>query len=180
MHPAMTGAEMPVSRDIVFTSCGFNCSFRSIKTRGRARMEKRCGVLAALAMAAWLLPVEFGLAQSFDGQYTGKLDCAQLPYTKAELDAEPVALTIADGKVSYSRTLYDHDRSEVVGKETGSGAVAPDGSITLSGGWTGRRDSVKASYRGKFAGGAATLSGRHVISYDGKTYNRICSMTIAR
>ena len=53
-------------------------------------------------------------------------------------------------------------------------------SNTLSGGWTGRRDTLKASYRGKFAGGAATLSGRHVISYEGKTYNRTCSMTIGR
>lgn len=146
-------------------------------------MGSRCGrlaILAGLAMAAWLLPVESGLAQSFDGQYTGKLDCAQLPYTKAELGAEPVAVTIADGKVSYSRTLYEHDRSEVVGKETGTGTVAPDGSITLSGGWTGRRDSVKASYRGKFVGGAAKLDGHHVISYEGKTYNRTCLMTIAR
>jgi hypothetical protein len=143
-------------------------------------MRSRCGVVATLAMAAWLLPVVSGLAQSFDGRYTGKLDCAQLPYTKADLDAEPVAVTIAGGKVSYSRTLYEHDRGEVVGKETGTGNVAPDGSISLSGGWTGRRDSVKASYRGKFAGGAATLSGHHVISYDGKTYNRTCSMTIAR
>jgi hypothetical protein len=143
-------------------------------------MGNRCRAPAILAMAAWLLPVDSGLAQSFDGQYTGKLDCAQLPYTRAELGAEPVAVTIAGGKVSYSRTLYDHDRSEVVGKEAGTGTVAPDGSITLSGGWNGRRDSVKASYRGKFAGGAATLSGRHVISYDGKTYNRTCAMTITR
>ena len=103
-----------------------------------------------------------------------------MPYTDADLGAEPVALTISGGKVSYSRTLYHHNRSEVVGKETGSGTVAADGSITLSGGWTGRRDSLRASYRGKFSGGSATLSGRHVISYDGKTYNRTCSMTVGR
>jgi hypothetical protein len=137
-------------------------------------------MIAPLAMLASLLSVQGARAQSFDGQYSGKLDCAKLAYTDADLSAEPVALTISGGKVSYSRALYEHNRSEVVGKETGSGAVTPDGSITLSGGWTGQRDSVRASYRGKFSGGSATLSGRHVISYQGKTYNRTCSMTIGR
>jgi hypothetical protein len=143
-------------------------------------MRNRWRIAATLATFPLILSAQSALSQSFDGQYTGKLDCAQLPYTKADLDAEPVALTITGGKVSYSRTLYGRDRSDVVGKETGSGAVAANGSITLSGGWTGRRDTLKASYRGKFAGGAATLSGRHVISYEGKTYNRTCSMTIGR
>jgi hypothetical protein len=137
-------------------------------------------MVATLTMFSSLLFTESALSQSFDGEYTGKLNCAQLPYTRAELDAEPVALTIAGGKASYSRTLYDRDRSEVVGKETGSGAVAPDGSITLSGGWTGRRDTLKASYRGKLTGGGASLSGTHIISYEGKTYNRTCTMTIRR
>jgi hypothetical protein len=143
-------------------------------------MWNRCRVVAMLAMLSLLLSAESALSQSLEGQYKGKLDCAKLPYTKAELAAEPVALTISGGKVSFSRTLYDHDRNEVVGKETGSGAVAPDGSITLSGGWTGRRDTLKSSYRGRFAGDGATLSGTHIVSYEGKTYNRTCSMTIGR
>jgi hypothetical protein len=143
-------------------------------------MWNRWGMAAALAVLPCLLSAQSALSQSFDGQYAGKLSCAQLPYTTAPLDAEPVAVSIAGGKVSYSRTLYGRDRNEVVGKETGSGSVAADGSITLSGGWTGRRDTLKASYRGKFAGGTATLSGSHVISYEGKTYNRTCSMTIGR
>jgi hypothetical protein len=142
-------------------------------------MRNRSGIAAMLAMLP-LLSAGSALAQSFDGQYAGKLDCAKLPYTSAPLGAEPVAVTIAGGKVSYSRTLYGRDRSEVVGKETGTGAVAADGSITLSGGWTGRRDTLKASYRGKFSGGEATLNGSHVISYEGKTYNRSCAMTIGR
>jgi hypothetical protein len=132
-----------------------------------------------LAMMASLL-AESALSQSFDGQYRGKLDCAKLPFTRVELDVEPVVLTISSGKVSYSRTLYGYDRSTVVGKETGGGSVAPDGSMTLSGGWTGKRDSMKASYRGKFTAGGGTLSGKHVINYEGKSYDRSCSMTISR
>jgi hypothetical protein len=141
-------------------------------------MWSRSRVIAAVAMLASLLSAPAARAQSFDGQYTGKLDCAKLAYTDADLSGEPVSLTISGGKVSYSRTLYEHNRSEVVGKETGAGSVTSDGSVTLSGGWTGRRDSVRASYRGKFSGASATLSGRHVISFEGKTYNRTCSMTI--
>jgi hypothetical protein len=141
-------------------------------------MWSRSRVIAAVAMLASLLSAPAARAQSFDGQYSGKLDCAKLAYTDADLSGEPVSLTISGGKVSYSRTLYEHNRSEVVGKETGAGSVTSDGSVTLSGGWTGRRDSVRASYRGKFSGASATLSGRHVISFEGKTYNRTCSMTI--
>ena len=141
-------------------------------------MWSRSRVIVAVAMLASLLSAPAARAQSFDGQYTGKLDCAKLAYTDADLSGEPVSLTISGGKVSYSRTLYEHNRSEVVGKETGAGSVTSDGSVTLSGGWTGRRDSVRASYRGKFSGASATLSGRHVISFEGKTYNRTCSMTI--
>jgi hypothetical protein len=143
-------------------------------------MWNRYRMIAGLAMISSLCFADSALSQSFDGQYKGKLDCAQLPYTRDDLAAEPVTLAITGGKVSYSRTLYHRDRSEVVGKETGSGTVAADGTITLSGGWSGQRDTVKASYRGKFAGGAATLSGRQVISYDGKTYNRACSLTIGK
>jgi hypothetical protein len=119
-------------------------------------------------------------SDSFDGQYKGKLDCAKLAYTVSDLEAEPVTLTISGGTISYSRTLYNHSRNEVVGKESGAGTVAADGSISISGGWSGTHDSVKANYRGKFSGGAATLSGRQVISYDGKTYNRACSLTISK
>jgi hypothetical protein len=83
-------------------------------------------------MLASLVSAQAARAQSFDGRYTGKLDCAKLAYTDADLSGEPVSLTISGGKVSYARTLYEHNRSEVVGKETGAGSVTPDGSITLS------------------------------------------------
>ncbi len=119
-------------------------------------------------------------AQSFDGQYRGVLNCAKLPFTDAPLDNEPVELRIANGKVSYSRTLYGANRKTVVGKETGSGSVSADGTITLSGGWTGQRDSLQASYRGKFAAGAATLNGKHTVTYQGRPYDRNCTLSFKR
>ncbi|HXF87420.1 MAG TPA: hypothetical protein VNK48_03580 [Xanthobacteraceae bacterium] len=119
-------------------------------------------------------------AQSFDGRYRGVLNCAKLPFTDAPLDTEPVELRIANGKVSYSRALYGANRKTVVGKETGSGSVSADGTITLSGGWTGQRDSLQASYRGKFVAGAATLDGKHMVTYQGRPYDRNCTLSFMR
>jgi hypothetical protein len=131
-------------------------------------------------MVAALLFGQPAFGQSFDGRYRATLNCEKLPFTKAPLTNEPVALTIAGGKVSYSRTFYGYDRNTIVGKETGSGSVAADGTIVLSGGWTGRRNSLKASYRGKLSGGGATLDGKHILTHQGQTYDRACSMTIAK
>jgi hypothetical protein len=49
-------------------------------------------------------------AQSFDGTYKAVLNCAKLPFTDAPLGNEPVDLTVAKGKASYSRTLYAANR----------------------------------------------------------------------
>src|SRR5476651_2432589 len=95
---------------------------------------------AMLLQAAALLPAA---AQSFDGAYRGTLNCAKLSWTKAPLSNEPVSVAIMDGKVSYSRVLYGVDRSQVVGQESGTGTIAPDGTIALSGGSTGRLGTMK-------------------------------------
>jgi hypothetical protein len=68
----------------------------------------------------------------------------------------------------------------VVGKETGSGTVAADGTMNLSGGWTGQRDTLQASYGGKLVAGTAILSGKHVVTYQGRSYDRSCTLTVRR
>ena len=118
--------------------------------------------------------------QSFDGQYQAILDCAKLPFTDVPLSNEPVDLKISNGKVSYARTLYGANRSAVVGKETGTGTVAADGTIALTGGWKGRRDTVKASYGGKLSGGETRLSGKHIVIYQGRSYDRSCTLTLKK
>ncbi len=143
-------------------------------------MRSGIWLIAVQAMGAALVCCEPAFSQSLDGQYKATLNCDKLPFTKASLTNEPVTLTISGGKVSYSRTLYGYDRNTVAGKEVGSGNVAVDGMIVLNGGWKGQRDSLKASYHGKLAGGSAELIGKHVMTYKGKTYDRACSMTIAK
>src|SRR5258706_15337676 len=54
----------------------------------------------------------------------------------------------------------------------------PVGTIALTGGWTGKRDAAKAGYNCKIAAGETVLSGKQVVSYLGRPYDRSCTMTI--
>ena len=113
-------------------------------------------------------------AQSVDGAWTGQITCVMLIFTaKAAME-----MTVANGQASYSG-------SRGVGTESGSGAVAADGDITLTGSGTSAaedkpRYTYTASYSGKISGGAATLKGTQAWSFDGKTENRACSIALER
>ncbi len=113
--------------------------------------------------------------------YRASLSCAKLPFTRAPLDNEPVELAISGGAATYSRTLYGSDRNTVVGKETGTGTLAPDGRLQLSGGWKGRQDILTARYSGKLAAGAGTLHGSQSGTFLGQPYsNRDCTLRVGR
>ena len=141
---------------------------------------KKASITSMLAAGLSLQWPGASFPQSFDGQYRAVLNCAKLPFTDVPLDNEPVDVKISNGNVSYSRTLYGANRSTVVGKETGIGTVAADGTIALTGGWKGRRDSVKASYGGKLSGGETRLSGKHIVIYQGRSYDRGCTLTVKK
>jgi hypothetical protein len=136
--------------------------------------------MATLAVAMMLQAAAFppASAESFDGAYRGSLSCAKLSWTKAPLTNEPVSLAIMNGKVSYSRVLYGVDHSQVVGQESGSGTIAPDGAIALSGGSTGRLGIMTATYKGKLESGAAILDGAQSVTYQGKTEIRACTLQL--
>ncbi len=140
-----------------------------IAARALVALALFAGILAAPAPAS---------AATFDGAYRGTLNCAKLSWTRAPLANEPVSIAIKDGTVSYSRVLYGVDRNTVVGQESGSGTVAPDGAIALNGGYTGRLGSMTAAYRGKLAGGAAILNGTQSVTFRGKTKIRVCSLQL--
>ena len=134
-------------------------------------------LIAAVVVPAWATAAPV-VAQTFDGAYRGTLNCAKLSWTKAPLSNEPVSVAIMDGKVSYSRVLYDVDRTTVVGQESGTGTIAPDGAITLSGGSTGLLGTMKASYRGKLETGNSILDGAQSVTYQGKTEIRACTLQL--
>ena len=130
--------------------------------------------------SALLVPGVAAAAQPFDGTYSGSLTCAKLPFTDAVLDNEPVAVTITNGNARYSRTIYAANRRQVVGKETGSGTLAADGTLILTGGWTGQRDSVQARYNGRLSAAGAALNGKQIVRFKGQSYDRDCTMTLKR
>ena len=134
-------------------------------------------LIAAVVVPQWVMAAPV-FAQSFDGAYRGTLNCAKLSWTKAPLSNEPVSVAIMDGKVSYSRVLYGVDRTTVVGQESGTGTIAPDGVIMLSGGSTGRLGTMKASYRGKLETGNGILDGAQSVTYQSKTEIRACTLQL--
>lgn len=140
------------------------------------RMMHRTTIAAAVILqSAAAMPVS---AAPFDGAYRGTLNCAKLSWTKAPLSNEPVSIAIMDGKASYSRVLYGADRSTVVGQESGTGTVEPDGAIALTGGSDGRLSTMKATYKGKIERGAAILNGAQSVTYQGKTEVRACTLQL--
>ena len=130
---------------------------------------------AIMFQSAVALPAS---AQPFDGAYRGTLNCAKLSWTKAPLTNEPVSVAILDGKVSYSRVLYGVDRTKVVGQESGTGTIASDGAIALSGGSTGSLGTMKATYKGKLDGGSGILNGAQSVTYQGQTEIRACTLQL--
>src|ERR1700694_728396 len=132
----------------------------------------------AVVMMLQIAAAASASAASFDGAYRGTLNCAKLSWTKAPLTNEPVSVAIMDGKVSYSRVLYGVDRTTVVGQESGTGTIAPDGAIALSGGSTGRLGIMKATYKGKIEAGGGTLKGAQSVTYQDKTEIRACTLQL--
>jgi hypothetical protein len=139
--------------------------------------------LYGFAVVAFAVAAPAAVAQSFDGNWTGQISCAKLSFTRAT-QTVPITMTISGGSASYSRQVYNEDNSAVVGTEVGSGTVAATGAIAVSARWQSAgaapRFTYTASYSGTIAGNAATLQGTQVWSFDGKTENRSCSITMRR
>jgi hypothetical protein len=138
-------------------------------------MRKMTVAAAIMVQAVVLLPAS---AQTPDGAYRGTLNCAKLSWTKGPLTNEPVSVAIANGKITYSRTLYGADRSMVIGQESGTGTLGRDGVIELSGGSNGGLGNLKATYRGKVVDGAVTMIGSQEVSYQGNTEIRACTLQL--
>jgi len=122
-------------------------------------------------------------AQSLDGDWTGQITCAKLSFTTGTMKTT-MDMKVDKGQASYSRDVYNKDGSRVVGNESGTGAVAADGALTLTAIWKSAEEkphyTYTATYGGKLAGQAGTLKGTQIWSFDGKTENRACSIALKR
>ena len=140
-------------------------------------------IMALAAGATILGATASAQAQSFDGAWTGQITCAKLSFITGTLKTA-MKMKVEKGQASYSRDVFNKDGSRVVGNESGTGAVAADGALTLNATWKSAEEKPRytytASYSGKLSGRAGTLKGTQVWSFDGKTENRSCSITLKR
>lgn len=140
-------------------------------------------IMALAAGATILGATASAQAQSFDGAWTGQITCAKLSFTTGTLKTA-MEMKVEKGQASYSRDVFNKDGSRVVGNESGAGTVAADGALTLNATWKSAEEKPRytytASYSGKLSGKAGTLKGTQVWSFDGKTENRSCSITLKR
>jgi hypothetical protein len=143
---------------------------------GIKRLAMCSAVYAVMTMNA-------AFAQSFDGAWKGEISCAKLSFTKGPLKV-PMDLTVSGGKATYSRDVLNADGSRIVGTEEGTGTVAADGAISLTAIWKSAAEKPRytytASYSGNLSGDRGSLRGTQIWSFDRKTEDRSCSITLRR
>jgi hypothetical protein len=93
--------------------------YSSIHKNGQAFLT----IIAILYGGAWPAAAE-------DIVYRGKMRCAPIPGATGEL-VVAIAMTARDGLVAYQRPIIALDGRTVLGKESGTGKIAPDGSVVL-------------------------------------------------
>jgi hypothetical protein len=144
--------------------------------------NKRLSIATSVGVA-WALSGSSSFAQSHDGTWQGQIACAKLSFTKGPQKV-PMTMTVSGNSATYTRQVYNQDNTAVVGTEEGTGTIAGDGQITLSAKWnsarTNSRYTYTASYSGTMTGSAANLRGTEVRSFDGKTENRSCTISLKR
>lgn len=143
----------------------------------------RLRFVTSIAASCWMLQTPAATAQGFDGEWTGTISCAKLLYTKGTLRA-PMVMTVAKAQATYARNVFNADGSRIVGTEEGKGTIGADGKLTLTSTWRAAGDRPRytymASYEGTMSAASATLRGMQVWSFDGKTENCPCTITLKR
>jgi hypothetical protein len=130
-----------------------------------------------------LLQAPAAMAESFDGKWTGTFSCVKLSFTKGPLKV-PIDMTVANGVVTSTRDVLSADGSRIISTVEGTGTIGADGKITLSETWKSAgerpRYTYTASYAGTVSGNTANIRGTQIWSFDRKTENRACTITLKR
>ena len=145
---------------------------------------KRLHFLFVTSIAICCVIKKPAAAESFDGKWTGTINCAKLSFTKGPFKV-PLEMTIEKGAVTYIRDVYNKEGTQVVGTEEGSGTIGDGGKLTQTATWKSTQErprySYTASYAGTIAAKSANVKGTQVWkSVDGKTENRACTIALTR
>jgi hypothetical protein len=72
----------------------------------------------------------------------------------------PFKVTVTGNQARYERPIYNpQNNAQLVGNETGGGAVAADGTVKLTGDYSSATSTLKGSYEGKLSRPQAVLTG---------------------
>lgn len=126
-------------------------------------------VTAAIACA---LPGVAAAQGRAEGTYPGTLFCERTPFLAPSRD--PVTLTVANGKASFSRALTGVEG----GGTEAAGGVVQGGRLVLSGGAKGRGAAFESRYEGEIGGRGGLLTGVQTWTRGGQTVRRACQLTI--
>lgn len=116
-------------------------------------------LLVACVSLVWATPSLAAGPTSYDGAYTGTISCDALPGQQALVN-EHFPLEFENGQAQYARDVRRAntlDPSAVSAR--GKGLVISDGDVTLTEAAQGQGWGFTATYRGRFDGTAAKLSG---------------------
>jgi hypothetical protein len=126
-----------------------------------------------------LLAAPAALAQGAAGTWSGQIRCTGT----ANLGplVAPFKVTVSGTQARYERPVFNpQDASRIIGNETGSGTVAPDGSVKLTGDFTAPTGRLSGNYEGKLSRPSAMLTGG-VTTYDRQNaagVERRCRITL--
>jgi hypothetical protein len=143
-----------------------------------------CAVLAVAALPA----VASAASEPGKMTYTGTLDCTANAFMTAPLHAK-ITVIVSGMQATYSRDVFSPARKEIVGQETGTGTLATNGDVTLKGGWQSAGSSrssgqpawdIEGSYSGNLGTSGGSLSGKQTSTVNGQTYDRTCTIALAK
>ena len=138
--------------------------------------------VTGLVVGAAMIFVTTGVfADSFDGKWTGEMDCAKLSFTNGAMKV-PFELSVTGAMVTYSRQISNPDGSEFVGIEEGTGIVSGDGTIKLKSvaKAASRKLNFTGAYAGKLTAASGSLTGTQTWSSANGSEDRDCTITIQR
>jgi len=142
-------------------------------------------LIIGLAFAVGTLSAPSAIAQSFDGTWRGKINCAKLSFARVPGDrVMPIEINVSGSTATYTREVHNRAGSAVIGTEEGSGTVANDGAIRLTADFkptaADSQFTYTASFRGRFHPATGRLRGTQVWSNAGRTENRSCYILLSR
>ena len=121
-----------------------------------------------------------GQAPAGATRYVGHLACDKIPGLTNRTVLAQMTIVANGTQLDFSRPVYALDGKEPVATESGTGTLAPDGTVTLEGNMQGPIGRFDSSYQGTLKGNRIELKGVENIPANGRLFARDCKASLAR